>query len=479
MVAEVAAFGYVEVVRPFIGGFAVDGECEQIVGVGAPVAVAVDDGRGDDESIGSVGEQWEIAAVGEARRYVLLYFDGVGLAGRVDGFAAHFLSVGIPADGFNGAGLPFDAGPCATARGGVGHHDAFALAVEQQFDLRAVAPRVDVLHARVVPMALQSHAGTLLEGHPQRILVDAVFQFGETVGVHGAGAEALLVAHAVEVDGVAFTVGLGEHPVDPSAGAVVDVVEVVLHIVLRESFFIVVVEAGDAPAGVAAPIGAVDLGVERGIVGVLLVAVGVADDDRVGGVPMLGISVAVEHQAGRYEVPFVHFLLGVGGPIAVAVPGQSVVRLPHGHAGVVAVGYDEVAVVFSFVGERGLVLERPLVVAGVDDEQHAVFVGGAERVEQRSLVAYAQGVAAAGCYACHVLPLESFGEGGAQPGVEVAVAEAAEYAQFAVDVAVVFVPCDGAQAHAFAAGVGSLAVGFHFEDHVVEIGGARQPYGIP
>ena len=90
-----------------------------------------------------------------------------------------------------------------------------------------------------------------------------------------------------------------------------------------------------------------------------------------------------------------------------------------------------------------------------------------------------QGVAAAGRDAGHILPLECLGQGGAESWIYVAVSESAEYAQLAVDVAMVFIPRDGADAHSFGACVGGLSVDFYLIGHVIEIWRAGAANGIP
>ena len=178
-------------------------------------------------------------------------------------------------------------------------------------------------------------------------------------------------------------------------------------------------------------------------------------------------------------VPLLGHLLGVAGQVLLAVVGQAVVRLPHDDRRVVAGGHHQVAVILALVGQCRLVLERPLVVATVDDEHHSQRVASRKSLGIGRLMTHAQHVAATLDDAAHVGPLQGRWHGGSQSGIDVAVAEAPQHAPLVVDVAVVLVPGDGAQAHRLTMLVGLLAVGPHLVDHGVEVWLARHAHGIP
>ena len=251
-----------------------------------------------------------------------------------------------------------------------------------------------------------------------------------------------MVTHAVEVNGVPLPVRLGQHPVDPSACAFVHVVEIVLHIVHRELFFIIVVETGDAPTGQARPVRPVDFRVPRRTPFHLLITVRVAYHDRFVLVPLRRITVAVLHEARLDVIPFLHLLQRIRRQIFLPIIRQTIIRLPDDHARIATISHHHIAVVLPFIGNSRFVLQCPFIVAAVDDQQDAVAVASLEHFRERRLVPHTQRITAAPGYPGNIVPPESRRNGSPQSRVIVPVTEAAQKTFLTVDIAKILVPRD-------------------------------------
>ena len=358
-------------------------------------------------------------------------------------------------------------------------NDPIGFLIDKQLYIRTITPSIHILNTRIVPMALKSNSRPFRKRYPKCFLINPILQLWKAIGVHRTRTQTLLIPHPIQINRIPLAIRLCQHPIDPATCLPVEIMKIIPYISLRELLFIIVIEAGNTPAGLAIPIGTINFRIQRRMSLYFLITIGITYHNRFLLIPFRRITIAIQYQTRLYIIPLLYLLKRIRRQIFITFIGQPIVRFPNNHRRMIAECNNRITVVLPFVSLGRFVFQGPFIVSTVYNQQNAIHITSLKSFGKRRLMPYAERISSTLGNIRDVLPTQSCRNGGSQTRINVSVTKSPQNTFFTVDIAMIFIPGNFTYTEFLTFTIHLFTVYIHFILHGVQIWSARTADRIP